>query len=516
VAHPRTPTVAATLDAEVVRRWAAAAEAGLAGARGEIDAINVFPIADRDTGTNLAATWSAAARAAESAAGAADAVAVLQAMADAALDAAQGSSGTILSQFLRGCAAGGPDLVRALTFAADAAYAAVAEPVEGTILTVARAAAHAAEQGTGDAAAVAQRAADAARAELPLTAGLLPALAAAGVVDAGGRGLVVVLDALAVVVAGGDPEPDRPPSDIAVTCSTEPGQVFEVQFRLEVGADVIPGLQAELTALGDAVVVAGGPGGYQVHVHATDAGAVIDAALEVGRPRRIRVSALPAVVAPVTVAVLAIAPGGALANVFRTAGANVLVPNPGEDVAADLRRAVRDLGAQTILLLPNDRDIRAAAEAVAAESGAGPRVIVIPTRSPMQGIAALAVHDPAAGPDAAAVVMSAAAAATRYAAIVVAEEDALTTVGPCRAGDVLGLIDDDVAVIDSDLAGAARGILDRLLIGGGELVTIVAADGQPREIAAMLVDYLAATRPVVETTVYDDGDPSLPILVGVE
>jgi dihydroxyacetone kinase-like predicted kinase len=112
--------------------------------------------------------------------------------------------------------------------------------------------------------------------------------------------------------------------------------------------------------------------------------------------------------------------------------------------------------------------------------------------------------------------MSAAAAATRYAAVTKSAYDALTSAGPCHAGDMLGLIDDDVAVIGDDVAAVARELIDRMLIGGGELVTVVAGADAPSGLATALADYVQATRPTVETVVHDGGQPTFPILIGVE
>jgi dihydroxyacetone kinase-like predicted kinase len=186
-------------------------------------------------------------------------------------------------------------------------------------------------------------------------------------------------------------------------------------------------------------------------------------------------------------------------------------------VATKLTAAVCAAGARSVVVLPNARAFRDVADAAASAARlAGRSATVVPTRSPVQGLAALAVHDPGRRADDDAVAMSAAAAATRYAEVTRASFDALTSAGPCRAGDVLGLIDDDVATIGDDVDAVARELLDRMLIGGGELVTIVVGADAPATLGASLGDYLHATRPAVEMVVHDGGHPAYPVMLGVE
>jgi dihydroxyacetone kinase-like predicted kinase len=168
-------------------------------------------------------------------------------------------------------------------------------------------------------------------------------------------------------------------------------------------------------------------------------------------------------------------------------------------------------------MLPNSRAFKEAADEAAKTARlTGRAVTVVPTRSPVQGLAALAVHDPTRGHADDAVAMSAAAAATRYAEVTRARYDALTSAGPCREGDVLGLIDDDVVAIGDDIAEVARELLDRLLIGGGELVTVIAGADAPPALSTELADYVHATRPAVETVMHHGGQPTYPLMIGVE
>ncbi|WP_410536237.1 DAK2 domain-containing protein [Streptomyces sp. KL2] len=567
------------LDAAAVREWSAQALDALGRARETIDAINVYPVADADTGTNLYLTVESAARAVEAAcAGEPTPAQAVRAMAHGALIGARGNSGTILAQLLRGMAeeigeaeaagtgtdgaagtgtdGGGRDdgepLRRALVRAAAAARAAVAHPVEGTVLTVAAAAAGAAADAAGDCAAVARAAWSAARAALEATPGQLPALSRAGVVDAGGYGLVTVLGALVAALCGERPEAPaaessgrtgapgpRPSSDPCAEpggggCAApeEPaGPAYEVVYLLEAGDEAVAALRTRLDALGDSLVVVGGDGLWNVHVHVDDAGAAVEAGIEAGRPFRVRITHFgarsgdrhtgrtpahaPDRAAPR--AVVAVVPGDGLAELCAAAGATTVTARPGEPPASgELAQALLRTGAPEAVLLPNDPELRHTAAAAAEQARAeGLRVAIIPTRSPVQGIAALAVHEPGRRFDEDVVAMTSAAGATRYGELCVAERQAWTTAGICQAGDVLGLIEGDVALIGAQAADVAAAVLDRMLSAGGELVTLVVGAGAPEGLAGHLEDHVRRNHLAVDTLVYE-GRQSGPLLIGVE
>ncbi|MFD5740158.1 DAK2 domain-containing protein [Streptomyces massasporeus] len=584
-------------DALAVRTWCGLALETLGRAREEIDAINVYPVADGDTGTNLYLTVESAVAAVEAVfaghaagseapvgAGGADAGSTdaggageptladaARAMAHGALIGARGNSGTILAQLLRGMAqvlagddtarADGRDLRLALRHAADSARRAVAHPVEGTVLTVASAAADAADDAQGDCGTVARAAYDGARTALAATPGQLPVLERAGVVDAGGRGLVAVLGALvetftgerARAVAGSagtgpaharvDPvagqvladahaPADAAPGECADSAAAVPGRegpAFEVIYLLEAEDAAVERLRGRLDALGDSLVVVGGDGLWNVHVHVDDAGAAVEAGIEAGRPHRIRITHFGAGDVHTTGAerppreraqraVVAVVPGEGLAGLYAEAGATTVLARPGEPPASgELVQAVRRAHAREVVLLPNDADLRhtaaAAAEQVRTE---GIRVALIPTRSAVQGIAALAVHEPDRRFDEDVVSMTSAAGATRYAEVAIAERQSWTMAGICQAGDVLGLIDGDVAVIGSDLAVTAEAVLDRMLSAGGEMVTLVLGDDVPDTVAGRLEGRVREGYLAVDTVVYRGGRQGSLLLIGVE
>ncbi|WAL98102.1 DAK2 domain-containing protein [Streptomyces sp. Je 1-369] len=556
------------LDAVAVRAWCRLALDALGRAREEIDSINVYPVADGDTGTNLYLTVESASQAVDAAfTGHEPALPSLaetvRAMAHGALIGARGNSGTILSQLLRGMAqvigaegepgseadhVGGRVLERALRQAAESAYQAVAHPVEGTVLTVATAAADAATGTGGDCGAVARAAYEGACAALDATPGQLAVLGRAGVVDAGGRGLVAVLGALTGALSGESLTP-RSTAHLkgslhahaharveAVECEDVPGDgggpAFEVIYLLEADDAAVTRLRARLDRLGDSLVVVGGDGLWNVHVHVDDAGAAVEAGVEAGRPHRIRITHFAADDAHTTTrrtaaqppreraqrAVVAVVPGEGLAGLYSEAGATTVPARVGEPPASgELVDAIRRAHAREVVLLPNDAELRHTAAAAAEQARTeGVRVALIPTRSAVQGIAALAVHEPDRRFDEDVVAMTSAAGATRYGELAVAERQSWTMAGICQTGDVLGLIDGDVAVIGSEVARTAVSVLDRMLSAGGEMVTLVLGESVPDNVAEHLEKHVRETYLAVDTVVYRGGRQSALLLIGVE
>ncbi|MFJ3519406.1 MULTISPECIES: DAK2 domain-containing protein [unclassified Streptomyces] len=550
VPHEQQPQSPDVLDAEAVRTWSSLSLAALGRAREDIDAINVYPVADADTGTNLYLTAESADLAlAETFAKVTEGTArtsldqAVRAWAHGALVGARGNSGTILAQLLRGVAdvlgaqpeepVSGGVLARALTRAAEEAYEAVAHPVEGTMLTVAGAAARAGESvgaAAGTAVEVARAAYDGARAALAETPGQLAALGRAGVVDAGGCGLVVVFGALWQALSGQEPaaEPVRgravPVPQTPEPCAQEDdGPAYEVIYLLEASEAAVGELRERLDGLGDSLVVVGGDGLWNVHVHVDDPGAAVEAGVVAGRPYRIRITHFGderrrARGERAQRAVVAVVPGEGLAGLCGEAGATTVLVRPGEAPAvAELLDAVRRAHAREVVLLQGGAELRAAAAAAAEQARSeGVRVAVIPTRSAVQGLAALAVHDPDGTFDEDVVAMTAAAGATRYGELAVAERQSFTSAGICQAGDVLGLIDGDVAVIGSDLTETAEAVLDRMLGSGGELVTLVLGPDVPDAVAERLEAYVQHGHLAVDTVTYHGGRYSAPLLIGVE
>lgn len=535
------------LDASAVRRWCSIGAAALAAHRQEIDDLNVFPIPDGDTGTNMSLTLRSAVEAVDGdrSPGAGD---VLRAMARGAVMGARGNSGVIVSQILRGIAesvdgateVGGELLSRGLCRACDVAYEAVSEPVEGTMLSVARGAADAAAGAGVDLPDVVRAAAVGAQQALERTPDQLETLARAGVVDAGGRGLVVLLDALAAVVTGEEQTSGRPPRGRdrrALEQAREEGSEefgYEVQYLLHAPKDAIEGLREALERLGDSVAVVGtGEGLFNVHVHVNDVGAAIEAGVEVGRPHRITVIRFAEQLASQASsseltgsALVAVAPGeGGLAELLRSEGATVVDGGPTlSPSTAELLAAIVASGAKQVVVLPNSAAIAGVAEMAAEQAREqGIAAAVVRTKSPVQALAAMAVHDESRRFDDDVIAMAETAAATRFAEITVAVRDAITYAGRCSAGDVLGLIDGEVVEIGGGIAESAIKLVDRLISVGGELVTVLVgadagdrATGEAAEAAEALERHIRRHHPEVEITTFDGGQPHYPLLIGVE
>jgi DAK2 domain fusion protein YloV len=537
-----------SFDLGVFLRFADLATERLGDAREEINALNVYPVPDGDTGTNMFLTMSAARDGLVEATGGhpdADLRQALQGFSKAALLGARGNSGVILSQLLGGFAsyvAAAPPQMRptlvwahAFESATNASYAAVGDPVEGTILSVARAASEAAlaasvhpEHRLGQ---VVTRAADEARNALALTPEQLPLLKQAGVVDAGGRGLVVILDAVATAVTGRVlVEEKRARRAIPVPMPTGDltagGPSYEVMYLLDAADHEIPALRQRLHPLGDSLVVVGRDGLWNVHVHVDDVGAAIEAGIEAGRPHRVRVTHFAEQLGAAREKasrrkgrkVVAVAAGPGLEALFGEAGAIVVPVSPGHRPSVGtLVEAIRASGAAEVVLLPNDFDTLRAAEIAAstAEESGEVRVAVIPSHAQVQGLAALAVHEPGRTFDQDVLEMTATARHARHGAITIAAKQAITMAGPCEPGDVLGVIAGDFAVVGKERDAVASEVLERLIAGGGDLVTIVAGaddDG----LAARLAAYVESTHPIVDVVVYDGGQERYLLLVSVE
>jgi DAK2 domain fusion protein YloV len=538
------------LDATALREWAHTAVAHLITHTDEINRLNVFPVADADTGTNMLFTMRAACARAD-AHPAAGVVGVAAALAEGALQGARGNSGVILSQILRGLAdvthggaaerdgvladIDGPLLASALRHAVVLADASVGETVPGTIVSVLQAAAGAAEDAAADRADIAdvvRQSSDAAVIALEKTPQQLVVLADAGVVDAGGRGLLVLLDALTTTLVG------RAPHRIAYEPSgagTPPGAVpvvappqFEVMYLLNgcdhAGAEV---LRTRLERLGDSIAIAasGTEGRYSVHVHADDAGGAVEVALDVGVPSRIQITALTGAAGARPPsgwthdrAVLAIVDGDGAKALFEGEGAHVLRPEADAAISAQhLLRALVDAGAAQILVLPNG--YVAAEELVAgctAAIGWGIDVVPVPAGSMVQGLAALAVHD--AGRQAVddGYTMARAAAGARHASVRVATEEALTWAGTCTPGDGLGISGDEVLIVGKDVTAAGAGLIDLLLSSGGELVTVLTGAGVDPGVGAALQDHVHRQHLGAELVTYHTGHRGDALLIGVE
>jgi DAK2 domain fusion protein YloV len=416
-------------------------------------------------------------------------------------------------------------------------------PVEGTILTVVRDASTAAcaAAASGSVVAVVEAALEAGHESLARTPDLLSVLKDAGVVDAGGAGLLLLFDALLHSLDGRElPLPvDTGP---VVSGAHQPaidhgeGTRYEVMFLLELDDSSIATFKSSWDPLGDSIVVVGGKGLWNCHIHTDDIGASIEAAINLGgRPSKIRVTDLreqvdeqdwvreAGGVAPlvptleqVTTGVVAVGVGAGIARIFRSLGVQVVVTggqsmNPS---TAELLDAVGRVAANAVVILPNNKNIVPVAGRVGDLCDRP--VAVVPTRTVAEGFAALVAYDPEAPLADNAAAMGAAAEHVLAGEVTRAVRDATSPVGAIRDGDYLGIAREGIAAVDGSLTGATTKLLSALLTDDHELVTLIAgADATPADTAAIEA-WLAVHHPDITAEVHHGGQPLYPYYVGVE
>jgi DAK2 domain fusion protein YloV len=523
-----------------------------------INRLNVYPVPDGDTGTNMSLTIESVAAELDGAGD--DMAATCKAIAHGSLMGARGNSGVILSQVLRGFCevvrdhprVTGRTFADALTAASTAAYGAVMKPVEGTILTVVREAAEAAADSAAHDAGlveVADAARRAAEESLARTPDLLPVLAEAGVVDAGGAGFVLFLEVVLHVIDDRPiPEPadeidligvgTRPAPEIEAA-HAESGLAdlrYEVMYFLEAPDQSIPGFKDVWAGIGDSIVVVGGDGLWNCHIHTDDIGAAIEAAVDVGTPRKIRVTDLleqveeerwvreaemlplePAAARePVPCAVVAVATGDGIRRIFHSLGVQVIVTggqtmNPS---TAQLLEAVERAPADDVVILPNNKNIIAVAEQVDGQTAK--RVQVVPTRGIAEGFASLLAYDPQSPGDENEKAMAEAAANVIAAEVTRAVRDSSCDLGPIAEGDFIGVARDGIRAVAPSLESACEELLAALVDDRHEIVTVIEGEGATPACTRHIEVWLQDHRPGVGAEIHHGGQPLYPYLFGIE
>jgi len=532
---------AAEVDVERARTLARAALRNLEAHRQRIDDLNVYPVPDGDTGTNLVLTVRSVVEAAE-ASTATSTPALAAELSRAALLGARGNSGVIFSQIVRGFAdalTDGPvpavdDLRRAFREASDAAYRAVRKPVEGTMLTVARELAEAAEQADGDVSAAelfrdVVRRGDEAVARTP---DQLEVLRAAGVVDAGGAGLVEIVRGVALAVAG-EPLPDAPTA--AAPLGLEAIHQELSRFRYCTGYVVEgdgldrDGLEDALERLGDSLLVVGDSSAIKVHVHTDDPGAAISRATAMGVIGRVEIADMHAQTferegrllgspgAAITTAksgLVVVCQGEGNRRLFRDLGATTVVEggqtmNPS---AAELVEAIDATPADEVLVLPNNPNVVATAEQAAGLASRPARVV--PSRSVQAGFAAMVpfVATNSAGENEAAMLGVLASIGTGE--VTVASRDAELDGIAIREGEYLGLVDDAAVAAGTDLADVALAVVTRVL--AGERAWLGILTGEPAPDLEGILAAVELEHPDVDVEVHEGGQPHYPLLLVAE
>jgi DAK2 domain fusion protein YloV len=533
---------------------------------GGLNRLNVYPVPDGDTGTNMARTLDAVVAEMEGADDS-DLDATCDAISHGSLMGARGNSGVILSQILRGFAStlkeategSGQKFAEALSAASIGAYQAVLKPIEGTILTVVRESAEAAKLASADDASLVDvlRAARAAgKLALDNTPELLPVLKDAGVVDAGGAGYLLLLDS-ALHVVDGEPLPipsdDDGPTGAQLDAVTHRSsgvegeldvseQRYEVMYFLDLVDERIDDFKQGWGAIGDSIVVVGGDGIWNCHVHTNDIGAAIEVALDLdGRPTKIRVTDLFEEVAEehahreaklkgehvpsragagqpaVTTAVVAVCSGDGLAELFANLRVQGIVTggqtlNPS---TAELLATVEAVNADQVVILPNNKNIIPVAEQVNALTSKS--VVVVPTRTMPEALAALIVYDPEAEVDENAAEMNEAIDAVATGEVTQAVRDTNSEAGPIVKGDWMGIVrGDGIVTIAESVVAASTALLTQLIGDEGELLTIIAGSDAAATTTAEIEAWVAEHHPDVQVEVHAGGQPLYPYLFGVE
>jgi uncharacterized protein len=523
----QAPTLWAACDA-----WLRRATSVISDSADALNAMNVFPVPDADTGSNLKLTMTGIAGAVPNLEQSSLDVAV-----QAAVLGAHGNSGAIVAEmFVSVCRALVHDLNRLqsmppgrlaatlLRLAAEAARLAVARPVAGTILTVADDTASAAEAAArsqaGNALAVVQAAQRGAHDSLIRTPDQLEVLASAGVVDAGGQAYVLLIDVLAEILGGAQAQPLKAPASPTVSAQREAPTMageYEVMYALR-GAPPsdLDALRERLSGLGHSVVIVGDQAIAQVHVHLEEAGAALEAALPLGELSQIRITALPDRPAVMGRIVLAVVTGPGLAEAVASLGGLPLRVGESGVTYHQLRGAAQQTCGE-LVILPNGAENLKRAQRVATElRRGGRRVGIIPTVSQVQGLAAMAVHEPSADFESAVAAMSTAAGHARHGAITVAERAAMTTAESHEPSEIIGTVDHDVVAIGTSLVEVAWLVVQRLLGVGGELLTLLRGSEADDALVSDLTARIRNRFPTVEVEVVDGGQRRHPLLLGLE
>jgi hypothetical protein len=518
-----------------------------------INRLNVYPVPDGDTGTNMTLTIQSVIAELDALDVDAPMELVSRAISHGSLMGARGNSGVILSQLLRGLVekfpkdgeVGAELLAESFEHADNLARQAVVRPVEGTILSIARAGAEGARSDTTSLSSLARAARERAKVALAYTPEQLAVLKQAGVVDSGGAGLLLWFDALCHVVAN-DPLPEAPPLDsIVVHVHEQPpthgdGDIadlrYEVMYLLDADDSKMHAFREVWSGLGDSIVIVGGDGLYNCHIHTDEIGACIEAALDAGRPREIRITDLTEQVieerwvreataepepdvasepAPAT-SVVAVVVGEGVGRIFRTLGVRAIVKggqsmNPS---TADLVEAVKATGSSQVVILPNNKNIRPVAEQV--DGLVDQTVTVVPTNSIVEGFAALLAYDPDATAQQNAKAMGASAGNVVAGEVTQAVRDTTTDAGEVRAGDWIGLGTKGVRSIADSIAVASNQLLSQLIRPEHELLTIIEGDGSTPANTRRITEFVADEYPELSVEVHHGGQPLYPYYFGIE
>ena len=542
-----------SIDGKILRKMIIGGANEVTKNTATLNALNVFPVPDGDTGTNMAHTVRAAAAEVmkQSSPSVAD---ISKAASNGALRGARGNSGVILSQLFRGFAKGlegkstahSEDLAEALAKASDMAYKAVMKPKEGTMLTIGRAAGEAAfeiafdNEDIGECLEFVIKRTDEVLAKTP---DMLPALKQAGVVDSGGMGIICFFKGALIALGEKDEMPlldaSQGAAEGTAIAAMDPDDIkfaYCTEFLVELAPEKTPGLSQDaegvlrqyLPGIGDSVVVIEDEGLVKVHVHTNNPGKALEKGLQFGQLLSIKIENMreqhseilefsASNEPPKTLGIVAVVAGAGMIELFTGLGADYVIEggqsmNPS---AEDIVKAIERVNAENIIVLPNNKNIILTAEQ-AGKMTKDKKVHVLPTKSIPQGISCLisnsdfgSIEDNIEG-------MKEAMEAVHSGQITQAVRDTVLDGREIKEGDFLCIYDGDIALVEKSMDAAAKALMEHMLEQGGSLVSIYHGEGTTAQAAEELADYITEKYPDAETEVYDGKQPLYSYILSVE
>jgi DAK2 domain fusion protein YloV len=516
----------------------AAAHAAIKAQVANINALNVYPVPDGDTGTNMLLTLESALKETSGKTYATPEEAS-KAGSRAALMGARGNSGVILSQMIRGAcevlasrtSLDADTFAAALEGARERAYSSVREPVEGTMLTVIKDAANAAREALSDDHAdlptVVRTAAGAAHDSVRRTPELLGVLREAGVVDAGGLGVAVILDGLYACVTGQEieapPEAAGAAPDLDAIHATEEAWGYCTEFFVDGFRGDPAEFEEHIYASGRSVLVVHDDALVKVHLHTQDPGDALSYAGRFGRLAGVKVEDMEAQVrdretaprAPAALGVVVASRGGGNRALFEGMGAVVVEGGQGENPsAADLARAVEETGAAEVVVLPNNKNIVPTAEQVGEITNA--RTHVIPTTSIAAGLAVMVGYDAEGEPEEVVEEMREISDSLRVAEVTRAVRDARVGEREVAEGAFIGFLDGELVAVGKSVEEAALALAEEIVGEGADLLTLLRGEDLGEAELEAIVDGIRGLDDAVEVEVKDGGQPLYPLQMVAE
>ena len=539
------------INGAVLKQMVVTAAAVLEANKQTLNDLNVFPVPDGDTGTNMSLTMQSVLKEISSCTQE-DLAAVAHAMSRGALKGARGNSGVILSQILRGFskkfetveAVGTKEMIEAFRLGQETAYKAVMKPKEGTVLTVIRTISEKTKRDTSlTLAELFEHAIEVGEDILKKTPEMLPQLKKAGVVDAGGQGLMTILHAFSAVIHGEEISDDiKPfafsvaPESISRSTADEVAEMEEIvfaycteffiqQLKENVTEATVDRLRNKLSQIGDSLVVVGDPELVKVHVHTNSPGVALQYALELGELDRVKIENMVQQHREIIekraqslkeTGVVAIASGDGLAGIFKELGVDCIVAggqtmNPSTE---DISEAVKKVNAKNVIVLPNNSNIILAAEQ--AQDFTDKKIYVVPTKTVPQGIAAMISFNPDSSAEENYEAMNESYGEVLTGSVTYAVRDTEFDGQQIHEGNILGLAEGNIACCGEDLNTVTAELIEKLLAEKGDMVTVYYGADTTEESANEVAAKVLEKHPKLDVEVIQGGQAVYYYIVSVE